>query len=87
LEASATERQLVLSWHSLRCANHPFYACAFDSWQLSFKMVNRYVRKGAAAKAATKRTCNERQLDNAETYSLYHHETFAFAFKPDELTN
>ena len=24
MEASATERQLVLSWHSLRCANHPF---------------------------------------------------------------
>jgi len=37
LEASATKRQLVLSWHSLRCANHPFYACALDSWQLSFK--------------------------------------------------
>jgi len=37
LESSATERQLVLSWHSLRCANHPFYACALDSWQLSFK--------------------------------------------------
>jgi len=36
LEASATKRQLVLSWHSLRCANHPFYACALDSWQLSF---------------------------------------------------
>ena len=24
MEASATERQLVLSCHSLRCANHPF---------------------------------------------------------------
>jgi hypothetical protein len=52
LKASATERQLVLSWHSLRCANHPFYACALDSWQLSFKMGNKYVRKGAAAKVA-----------------------------------
>jgi len=52
LEASATERQLVLSWHSLRCANHPFYACALDSWQLSSKMGNKYVRKGAAAKVA-----------------------------------
>ena len=52
MEASATERQLVLSWHSLRCANHPFYACALDSWQLSFKMGIEYVRKGAAAKVA-----------------------------------
>jgi hypothetical protein len=52
LEASATERQLVLSWHSLRCANHPFYACALNSLQLSFKMGNKYVRKGAAAKVA-----------------------------------
>jgi len=37
MEASATEHQLVLSWHSLRCANHPFYACALNSLQLSFK--------------------------------------------------
>jgi hypothetical protein len=37
LEASAIEPQLVLSWHSLGCANHPFYACALDSLQLSFK--------------------------------------------------
>jgi hypothetical protein len=37
LEASATKRQLVLSWHSLRCANYPFNACALNSLQLSFK--------------------------------------------------
>jgi len=37
MEASTTKRQLVLSWHSLRCANHPFYACALDSLQLRFK--------------------------------------------------
>ena len=31
----------------------PFsYACALDSWQLSFKMGNKYVRKGAAAEVA-----------------------------------
>jgi hypothetical protein len=37
LKANATERQLVLSCHSLRCVNHPFYAYALDSLQLSFK--------------------------------------------------
>ena len=50
LEASAIERQLVLSWHSLRCANHPFGACALDSWQLSLTMENKY-EKGSCSQS------------------------------------
>jgi hypothetical protein len=41
--ASATGHQLLLSRHSLRCANHPFYAWAWDSLQLCLCLVSARV--------------------------------------------